>query len=190
MVSQFTSSHQVRLLGELDFHFPVQTHAIGRLDNDSEGLLILTTDKKITRLMYSGATHHHRSYLVLVKNKVSAETLERLQNGISIPVKDGHPYIAKPVSVEIVQSAKEIYAYATDPRESYPHTWLLITLTEGKFRQVKKMVMAVNHRCLRLIRVSIGNLTLDNMQPGEIKELDEKTLFERVGLDHKQNDNR
>ena len=183
MVSQFISPDKVRLLGDLDYSFPEHTHAIGRLDNDSEGLLILTTNKKITRLMYSGKKQHHRTYLVMVQNEISADTLAMLQNGIAISAKEGKSYIAKPISVEMVTTPKEVYPYATDPREAFPHSWLLITLTEGKFRQVRKMVMAVRHKCLRLIRVSIGNLFLEDMRPGEVKELDEETLFTSVGLE-------
>src|SRR4029079_17980396 len=84
MVSQFVSSHEVGLLGDLDFIFPEGTHAIGRLDNHSEGLLILTTNKKVTRLLFQGETAHKRTYLVQVKNVVSEETLEKLRTGIRI----------------------------------------------------------------------------------------------------------
>ena len=75
-----------------------------------------------------------------------------------------------------------LYPFASDPREAYPHTWLLITLTEGKYRQVRKMVLALRHRCLRLIRLQIENITLDGIVPGEVKELDKKTFFELARL--------
>lgn len=133
--------------------------------------------------MYSVKKGHHRCYLVMVQNEISADTLMLLQNGISIPIKGGEPYIAKPISVEIVPVPTDVYAYATDTREIYPHTWLLITLTEGKFRQVRKMVMAARHRCLRLIRVSIANLYLENMLPGEVRELNEDSFFKGAGLE-------
>jgi 23S rRNA pseudouridine2457 synthase len=182
MVSQFTSPDNVRLLGDVGFPFPEGTHAIGRLDSTSEGLLILTTNKKITRLMHSGEKKHERTYLVMVQNKMTEETLESLKNGVLIPVRDGKPYKAKPELVSIVADAKTVYAHASDHREQFPHTWLLITLTEGKFRQVRKMVMAVRHRCLRLIRVSIGDITIGNMLPGEVIELEEHVFFEMLGL--------
>src|SRR5258708_3124575 len=89
MVSQFVSTHDVVLLGDLAFEFPAGTHAIGRLDNHSEGLLLLTTDKRITRLLFQGAALHTRTYLVQVKNQVSAENLEQLRMGIAIRVKGG-----------------------------------------------------------------------------------------------------
>src|ERR1700749_4469331 len=84
MVSQFVSSHQVKLLGNLDFCFPEGIHAIGRLDNHSEGLLILTTNKKVTKLLFQGETPHERTYLVLVRHKMTSETLEKLRTGITI----------------------------------------------------------------------------------------------------------
>ena len=139
MVSQFVSTHEVGLLGDLNFNFPEGTHAIGRLDKTSEGLLILTTDKTITRKLFLSATPHKRSYLVMVQNKITAPTLIKLQQGISIQIKTGEHYIAKPEAVEIISDPKALYKYATDSREIYPYTWLLITLTEGKFRQVRKV---------------------------------------------------
>lgn len=182
MVSQFVSTDEVRLLGDLDFDFPEGTHAVGRLDNDSEGLLLLTTNKKITRLLFQGEKKHKRTYLVMVKYIVKSETIELLKNGISIKVKGGEHFTSSPCEVELVENPLSIYPFASDPRERYPHSWLLITLTEGKFHQVRKMVLAVNHRCLRLIRVSIENITLENISPGEVKEMDEKSFFELLDL--------
>ena len=183
MVSQFVSADPVRLLGDLDFNFPEGTHAVGRLDNESEGLLILTTNKKVTRLLFQGTKKHTRTYLVLVKNHVSEETRQQLQAGISIRVKGGEQYISSPCAALIVTDAKAIYPYASDIREAYPHTWLLLTLTEGKFHQVRKMVLAVNHRCLRLIRVSIENILLGDLQPGAVKEFEEEEFFRLLEIE-------
>jgi 23S rRNA pseudouridine2457 synthase len=182
MVSQFISPDKVGLLGDLDFDFPEGTHAVGRLDNESEGLLILTTDKKVTRLLFAGDQPHKRTYLVMVQNEVSQETLQRLKAGIPIRIKGGGDYIAKPDDVQIVKDAGRLYARATDPREKFPHTWMLITLSEGKFRQVRKMVLAARHRCLRLIRISIGDLRLGDLAPGEVKEIEQNDFFRRVGI--------
>jgi len=172
MVSQFISPDKVGLLGDLHFQFPEGTHAIGRLDNNSEGLLILTTNKLITKHIFNGTQKHTRSYLVMVQNVVTSETLQKIRSGIMIRIKGGGNYLAKPESIQIVDHPKLLYVHATDPREQFPHTWLLITLTEGKFRQVRKMVLAAKHRCLRLIRISIDDITLD-MSPGEVTELEE-----------------
>ena len=178
MVSQFVSSHAVRLLGDMDFKFPAGTHAIGRLDSPSEGLLILTTDKTVTRKLFLAKQAHTRSYLVMVQHKMTEETFLQLQQGVNIPINDTEYYLAKPYSVKIITDPTALYKYATDPREIYPHTWLLITLTEGKFRQVRKMVLSVKHRCLRLIRLSISNILLEDIAPGKVKELGGDKFYE------------
>ena len=183
MVSQFISKDAVNLLGDLAFDFPEGTHAVGRLDNESEGLLILTTNKKVTRLLFQGTKKHTRTYLVLVKNIVSEDTLQQLRSGISIRIKGGETYTSSPCEASIIADAKAIYPYAADTRENYPHTWLLLTLTEGKFHQVRKMVLAVNHRCLRLIRVSIEQLLLADLKPGEVKEIEEETFFHLLDIE-------
>lgn len=182
MVSQFVSPHKVGLLGDLNFDFPENTHAIGRLDLDSEGLLLLTTDKSVTRLLFLAEIPHLRTYLVMVQNEMSDETLQRLRDGIPIPIKDGEMYTAKPVSIQRVTEPERLYPSATDHRTAYAHTWLLITLAEGKFRQVRKMVLAARHRCQRLVRLSISDLELGQLKPGEVMELTQKTFFEKLGI--------
>ncbi len=185
MVSQFVSSHQVNLLGGIDFNFPAGTHAIGRLDKDSEGLLILTTDKTVTRKLFLATRPHTRTYLVMVQNVMTAETFCALQNGVNIKIKNNENYVAKPFNVKMISRPAGLYSFATDRREIYPHTWLAITLTEGKYHQVRKMVLATRHRCLRLIRLSIGNILLENLAPGSVMEMGEADFFERL----KQSDN-
>ena len=182
MVSQFISSHKVGLLGDIDFDFPENTHAIGRLDNESEGLLILTTDKRVTRLLFHAQQPHKRTYLVMVQNEITPQSFKQLQQGVSIRIKAGEYYIARPDAIEIIKDPTSLYSKATDRREIYPHTWLLITLTEGKFRQVRKMVLAVRHRCLRLVRLSISDLTLGDLAPGEVKELQEDEFCKKLGI--------
>ncbi len=185
MVSQFVSTHDVGLLGDLSFDFPEGTHAIGRLDKDSEGLLILTTDQRVTRLLFLAEKPHLRTYLVMVQNEVKPETFQQLKEGIPIKIKDGASYLALPNAIEIVKLPNELYPFATDHREQYPHTWLLITLTEGKYRQVRKMVLAARHRCQRLIRLSISNLRLENLKPGEVKEMDAHSFYSLLGIPQK-----
>ena len=182
MVSQFVSPHSVGLLGDLDFDFPEGTHAVGRLDADSEGLLILTTDKKVTRLLFLAEKPHLRTYLVMVQNEMTEETFQQLQDGIPIKIKDGETYIAKPVAIKRISEPEKLYPHAADHRNAYPHSWLLITLAEGKFRQVRKMVLAARHRCQRLIRLSISDLLLDDLKPGEVKEMGQEDFFKELNL--------
>lgn len=182
MVSQFVSTHDVGLLGHLDFNFPEGTHAIGRLDKDSEGLLLLTTDKRVTRLLFLAKEPHLRTYLVMVQNEMTPETFRQLKEGIAIKIKNGESYIAKPTDIKIIKKPIELYSFAGDHREVYAHTWLLITLTEGKYRQVRKMVLAARHRCLRLIRLSISNIQLGEIKPGEVKEIEENKFYHLLGI--------
>jgi 23S rRNA pseudouridine2457 synthase len=177
MVSQFISPDKVHLLGELDFDFPEGTHAIGRLDNHSEGLLILTTNKKVTKLLFEGEQPHKRTYLVMVRGEVTAETLEQLRNGVTIKIKDNKDYVTTPVEAHIVERPANMYPRAHDLSDHVSRTWMTITLTEGKFHQVRKMCAAVGHQCKRLIRISIEDLLLGDMQPGEVKELAEEEFF-------------
>jgi 23S rRNA pseudouridine2457 synthase len=182
MVSQFVSPHKVGLLGNLNFNFPEGTHAIGRLDNNSEGLLILTTNKKVTRLLFSSVTKHKRVYLVQVNNLLSEENANRLRNGVSIRVEGGGYYTTPPCEVNIIENPETIYPYIKNTNEYGPHTWFTISLYEGKYRQVRKMTGAIHHRCKRLIRVSIEDLTLGKMKPGDVKEMREEDFFKKLKI--------
>ena len=182
LVSQFVSSHDVRLLGDLDFNFPEGTHAIGRLDQNSEGLLLLTTNKKITKLLFQGPIPHRRTYLVQVKNKMSEETAQQLAAGIEISAKNGNTFRTTPCEVKIVNKPVGLITLEKPLHDNVVSTWLTITLTEGKFHQVRKMVASVNHKCLRLIRISIENIELGKMKSGEVIEVNESFFFSKLCL--------
>lgn len=181
MVSQFVSPHPVRLLGDLDFDFPEYTHAVGRLDNKSEGLLILTTNKSITGLLLKPPHRHKRTYHVMVKYNVTEDRIEQLRNGVAILISANEWYTTAPAEVSLIESSP----YAPEMMNSFikqPSTWLSITLTEGKYHQIRKMVAAVGNPCRRLIRVSIEDLELTGMKPGEVREMDEENFFELLHL--------
>lgn len=182
MVSQFISTHNVNLLGNLDFDFPEGTHAVGRLDNHSEGLLILTTNKKLTRLLFLSEVPHKRTYLVQVNNIVSSENLKRLKTGVNIRIKTGVTYTTTPCDVSIVTNPEALYALGERLTAYKPFTWLLITITEGKYHQVRKMIAAIRHKCKRLIRVSIEDLELDGLKAGGVKELAEDDILNKLGI--------
>jgi len=183
MVSQFVSSHDVRLLGSIDFNFPEGTHAIGRLDKDSEGLLLLTTNSKVTKLLFQGKVPHKRTYLVQVINKISDEIISKIANGISISAPDNKNYFTTPCEVKIADPFNyNIADKNVRLHKNVTNSWITITLTEGKFHQVRKMVAAVGHKCLRLIRVSIEDIAINDLQPGEIKEVDHDYFFEKLKL--------
>jgi 23S rRNA pseudouridine2457 synthase len=183
MVSQFVSSHKVKLLGDLAFQFPEGTHAVGRLDSNSEGLLILTTNKKVTRLLFESEVKHKRTYLVQVEKTVTDDTLQQLRQGVTIRVKGGVDYVTTSCDVQLVEKPSNLFKGGYNPSEYKTYSWLLLSLTEGKFRQVRKMVAAVKHPCKRLIRVAIEDLTLGDLQIRCVEELEEKSFFEKLKIE-------
>lgn len=183
VVSQFVSPDDVGLLGDLEFKFPEGTHAIGRLDKDSEGLLLLTTNKKVTRLLFSGDIKHKRVYLVQVGGTVNEDNLHFLKTGVTIRIEGGRNYTTPACEVNIIECPETIYPFINSTKEYGTHTWLLITLYEGKYRQVRKMFAAVHRRCKRLIRVSIEDLLLEGLAPGDVKEIEEDIFFEKLRIE-------
>lgn len=186
MVSQFVSPDKVRLLGNLDFNFPEGTHAVGRLDNNSEGLLLLTTNKRVTKLLFESGVPHSRVYIIQVEGTVSNTTLNTLQNGVSIILKGkgSKTYITDKCNVEIIDKPDFLEKRQHEFNPLLPCTWLKMTLTEGKFHQVRKMVAAVGHDCKRLIRVSIENIHLNGLKSGEVREILENDFFEKLKIDN------
>lgn len=186
MVSQFVSTDNVLLLGSIDFNFPAGIHAIGRLDSNSEGLLILTTNKRVTNLLFQGQVPHKRTYLVQVKGNVSEAQLQKLKTGIPIKIKGGIQWTTTPCDVTIVSEPGYKYEPIELQKSYPPYTWLRITLTEGKFHQVRKMVAAIHHRCRRLVRVSIEDLNLNDLAPGEVREFNENEFFKLLKIENWQ----
>ena len=157
-----------KLLGELH-DFPEGTMAIGRLDQDSEGLLLLTTDGKLSEKIRSKKVE--KEYYVLVDGLVTVDAIIKLQKGVEISI-EGEKYRTLPCRVF---KLKEIPTFPDrkkrirDDRHG-PSTWISVTVTEGKFRQVRKMTAAVGLPTLRLVRVRIGKLQLEGMERGEVVE--------------------
>ena len=158
-----------KLLGELH-NFPTGTMAIGRLDEDSEGLLLLTTDGKMSELVRSKKVE--KEYYVQVDGIISASAIEKLQHGVEIGV-DGEKYTTKPCKAFAVLEVPDFGIRAKKIRDERhgPTSWVSITVSEGKFRQVRKMTAAVGFPTLRLVRVRIGCVFLDDMKAGNVIEL-------------------
>lgn len=181
MLSQFIGG-EGRMLGELGIDFPEGIHAVGRLDNHSEGLLILTTNKKITKLLFQGEVPHSRTYLVRVYREVSEETLEKLRTGVTIHIKGNVDYTTTPCEVTRVPEPENLFPGGYEYRPGLLHTWLRIALTEGKYHQIRKMTRIVGHPCQRLIRVAIEDIDLGDLLAGEVRELEEEEFFRKLGL--------
>ncbi len=183
MVSQFVSSHEQRKLDELDFEFPQGTNAVGRLDDESEGLLILTTDKTLTKRLLHPDKKHSRTYIVQVEKIVNELTLLRLKTGVEILIKgQNRPYTTLPCDIRIIDKPKNLPGRENSLREDLPQTWLEFVLIEGKNRQIRKMCRIVGHKCKRLIRTKIEDLDLGTLQPGDVREIEQKELFKLLKL--------
>ncbi len=158
-----------KLLGEL-YNFPEGTMAIGRLDEDSEGLLLLTTDGKISEMIRSKKVE--KEYYVQVDGIINQEAIEKLKNGVEIGF-DGSKYTTKQCNAFIVNDVPDFGTRAKKIRDERhgPTTWASITVTEGKFRQVRKMTAAVGFPTLRLVRIRVGNVHLDQLKSGEVIEM-------------------
>ncbi len=158
-----------KLLGEL-YNFPENTMAIGRLDEDSEGLLLLTTDGMMSEIVRSKKVE--KQYYVQVDGIINQKAIEDLKNGVLIGF-NGKKYLTKKCKAEILIQIPSFPKRAKKIRDERhgPTSWLSITINEGKFRQVRKMTSAVGFPTLRLVRVRIGNIHLNNLQPGEVLEV-------------------
>ena len=171
-LSQFTYNlkRTKKLLGELH-DFPEGTMAIGRLDEDSEGLLLLTTDGMMSEIVRSKKVE--KEYYVQVDGLINQEAIEKLKQGVEIGFK-GTKYITKPCEARILTEAPDFPLRGKKIRDERhgPTSWLSVTVTEGKFRQVRKMTSAVGFPTLRLVRVRVGDVELGNLQPGEVIEVE------------------
>jgi 23S rRNA pseudouridine2457 synthase len=169
-VSAFPREARIkRFLGEL-YNFPPGIMAVGRLDEDSEGLLLLTTDGRLSEAVRS--RHMEKEYYAQVDGLVTADALLQLQQGIDISIH-GKVYRTGPCLAHELATIPTLAPRARPVRDDRhgPTSWLSITLTEGKFRQVRKMTAAVGLPTLRLVRVRIGPWHLGDLLPGQVYEL-------------------
>lgn len=158
-----------KLLGEL-YNFPEGTMAIGRLDEDSEGLLLLTTDGMMSEMVRSKTVE--KEYYAQVDGLIHQEAIEQVKQGVEIGFK-GIRYTTKPCKAQIITELPECIGEGRRIRDERhgPTSWISITLTEGKFRQVRKMTAAVGFPTLRLIRIRVGTLSLQ-LKAGAVIEVD------------------
>lgn len=158
------------LLGEL-YNFPEGTMAIGRLDEDSEGLLLLTTDGKLSEQIRSRKVE--KEYYAQVDGEITDEAIFLLERGIEIGVK-GVKYRTLPCDVKKMHHIPTLPSRGKNIRDSRhgPTSWISITISEGKFRQIRKMTAAVGYPTLRLIRIRIGSIFIDDLAPGGVRQVD------------------
>jgi len=170
-LSQFNcDNRKKKLLGEL-YNFPYGIMAIGRLDEDSEGLLLLTTDGKKSNYICSSSIE--KEYYLQVDGIISNQALEKLRQGVEIGIQNVK-YVTKPCKAFILEAIPNLAQRSRKIRDDRhgPTSWIAITISEGKYRQVRKMTAAVGFPTLRLVRVRIGNIHLQNLQVGAVKEIE------------------
>lgn len=167
VLSQFTDQRSPTERPTLSgFGLPEGVYAAGRLDRDSEGLLVLTDNGKLQARIASPKTRTEKTYLVQLEGAPEEADLEPLRAGLTL--KDGP---TRPAKARVIGTPD---LWERDPpirvRKNVPDTWIEVTLTEGRNRQVRRMCAAIGYPCLRLVRWRVGRWTLDGLAPGEWRE--------------------
>ena len=168
---QFSPEGDKMTLGNYLKGLAKDIYPVGRLDYDSEGMLLLTDDKALNNQLLNPRFAHSRTYYVQVEGEITLQALQQLQQGVTITI-DGKPHHTKKAGAVWLESEPQLPE--REPpirfRKNVPTSWIALTLTEGKNRQVRRMTAAVGFPTLRLVRYSIGALTIDGMQSGEYKK--------------------
>jgi 23S rRNA pseudouridine2457 synthase len=171
VLSKFTDKENRKTLAGF-FDFPKDVYPIGRLDMDSEGLLLLSNDKELVNFLLHPDNMHEREYYAQVEGIPDEKELNDLREGVVIEGKR-----TLPAEAEIIDDPGFPQRKPTiNPRKGMPVCWLRIVITEGRHRQVRKMTAKVGHPILRLVRVRIKNLKLNDLQQGKVRLLTEEEI--------------
>ena len=164
VLCQFTDEKNRNTLA--DYIKQKDVYAAGRLDRDSEGLLILTGDGKLQHKITDPKNKMHKTYWVQVEGDITQQEITRLQKGIIL--KDG---LTKPAKAKIISQPKNLWSRNPPIRErkNIPTSWIELSITEGRNRQVRRMTAALGFPTLRLIRYAIGVWTIDNINSGDYR---------------------
>ena len=180
VLSQFSREEGKQTLADF-FEVPKDVYPLGRLDFDSEGLLLLTNDTQLNHRLLHPKFLHQRSYWVQVDGAINEKAITELSNGVDINL-DGKIYRTKKAVAKIFDE-DPIVPERNPPirfRKEIPAPWIELILSEGKNRQVRKMTAKVGFPTLRLIRNSIEDIRLNNMQPGEMIALSEIEIYQKL----------
>ena len=176
VLSQFTTEDNQRTLKEIPGLSP-DVYPVGRLDLDSEGLLLLTNDKSINHRLLNPTFKHEREYWVQVEGDILEDALTQISSGIFITV-NGKNY--RTAACTAIKFDSPQVPERTPPirfRKNIPTSWIKLILTEGKNRQVRKMTAAAGYPTLRLIRYRIEKLTIEGLEPGNIRRLSKEQTY-------------
>ena len=183
MLSQFSPEGTRSTLADLPFDFPKDVYPVGRLDADSEGLLLLTNDNLLNHHLLNPRFRHQRTYFVQVEGTISPDAIAQLQAGVTINI-DGKAHRTLPAKVQLL--AEEPPLPERNPpirfRKNLPTSWISVALHEGKNRQVRRMTAAVGFPTLRLVRWAIENVLLEDMQPSQVREVGKDWVYKQLKI--------
>jgi 23S rRNA pseudouridine2457 synthase len=181
VLSQFTAENDQQKTLKDFFDVPADVYPVGRLDQDSEGLLVLTNDTSLNQRLLHPSFEHEREYWVQVDGAITSSALTALENGIAISV-NGKRYLTKKCRARLIDPAPAVPERFPPIRfrKDIPTSWISLTLTEGKNRQVRRMTAAAGFPTLRLIRYRVEGVNIDGMQPGDIRKIGGPLLFEQL----------
>lgn len=178
--SQFSPVDGKKTLADF-FDVPKDVYPVGRLDHDSEGLLILTNDKQLNHRLLHPSFQHEREYWVQVDGAITGVAIQQLQNGVTISI-DGKKHQTLPCKVSVFENEPSV-PVRNPPirfRKEIPAPWIRMVLKEGKNRQVRRMTAQVGFPTVRLIRYRIENITIDGLQPGYLVSMTRKQLYQQL----------
>jgi 23S rRNA pseudouridine2457 synthase len=182
VMSQFSPAGGKKTLADFFTALPKNIYPAGRLDYDSEGLIVLTDDKGLAHRLTEPKHAHPRTYFVQVEGSVTDEALAQLASGVDIRI-DGVTHHTRPAKA-ILLNEEPALPPRNPPiryRAAIPTSWISLTLTEGKNRQVRRMTAAVGFPTLRLVRAAIGNVKIGDLQPGDYIELNPRQQRDLLG---------
>jgi 23S rRNA pseudouridine2457 synthase len=179
-LSQFTSTLNKKTLADY-FSVPKNVYPVGRLDEDSEGLMILTNDKKLNHHLLNPENEHDREYWVQVEGEITNNAVMQMQQGLQLNIKNKTSK-TKTSIVTIFNKDPEVRDRIPPIRyrANIATSWIKIILKEGKNRQIRKMTAKVGFPTLRLIRVRIVDIELKNMKPATMIELSQKSIYKKL----------
>ncbi len=182
VLCQFSQAEGKRTLKEF-FDFPKDVYPVGRLDEDTEGLLILTNYTSLNNKLLDPKNSHIRTYLIQVEGIITDEALKKLESGLAIKIR-GERHKTKSAKAKFLVE-EPLLPERVPPirfRKNSPTSWIELSLTEGKNHQVRKMTAAVGFPTLRLIRWKIENLTAEKMLSGDVLEIEKTELYHLLKL--------
>jgi len=180
VLSQFSAHEDKRTLKDF-FPVPSDVYSIGRLDYDSEGLLIFTNDKQLNHRLLNPLFSHEREYWVQVEGAIPQNAIHKLEEGVYIGI-DGKSYRTNKCRAEIFTETPGVPERIPPVRfrKNIPTSWIKLILTEGKNRQVRKMTASIGYPTLRLIRTRIEKINLYPLQIGKMRELSGDEIYSKL----------